>query len=1386
MAFFMKCKCNYIANNDQRIIVLFFSFLEQSFLFLKQFHAIFVTFIHDYCYPMKTVVGFLKYLSLLLILLNSINLRAERVRLFGPDDGLSNSHINQIYQDSKGYIWIATENGLNKFNGYEFEVYSSVPNDSTSLHGNFVSYIYEDSCGLFWVATSNGLLRYDREKNNFFRWRIGDMDDLYKERRTNFILEDRNNNLWISYPGNCLLRLDAKTLSPVVFNRNNSGITDFTISCMIEDKHGNLWLGTEEQGVFVFNLHNYTTKHYKHNPANLSSLSNNRVFAICEDSHGAIWVGTVGGGINVFDEKTQSFRTLKGEKTSMENLIYCLMLDNNQTVWAGTDGAGIFRYDLNGHKTPFWEERSSVVDLRKAKVHALFQDRQGNIWAALHQKGALFISASANYFSNIGFNRFDASKSIGSCCVISIMEDHTGNVWVGTDGDGLYRIHPSGKIDHFTVENSSGFQGNVITALFEAKDHHIWIGTYLNGFFRYNSQTKRFDAPYPYNHVTSFAQDDEGTIWIGTNGSGVSLFNPKSGKFKQYLYYFDSERDQISSNWVFDVLIDREKGVWAATSNGLHYLNREKDLFEVRQLAGDNSRISNLMYTLHEDSKGDIWAGSYYGLHHLDKSTGKSVLITTLDGLPDNMIAGIEEDADKTLWVSTGKGLCRYNPELGSFLNYYAQDGIQSNEFRRGSHFKGVDDRMYFGGINGITTFYPAQISHENKLLDIVFTGISVYDKPVQVDHTGVLRLKYNLRSFTISFAALEYGMPQRVNYFTQMENFDTQWRQINSANRNVTYTNLNRGSYVFRVKATIDGKNVLQKEMQVVILPPWWWSVVAKITYLLLFIALLYSIYNYFSNRIRRRREDMEKEQQKQLSESKLQFFTDISHEIRTPLTLIIAPLEKMLDMKVDSSMRVAIRIMYQNAIRILRLINQLMDLRAVEKRKLKLKVEEVDILEFLANIMDSFTNLASSHQIAFNLKADDELPQIYIDKDCIDKVIFNLLSNAFKFTPKGGNITVDVKCEGIEQLLITVRDSGIGISKEEQKHIFDRFYQVRDGKRNSIIGTGIGLHLAKVMAEMHHGSLQVESEPEQGSAFHLRIPLQATVYKADEFGTGNEEAPATMFQPSVSLFIDEKEVDISINTKRRGGESVLVVEDDADILRYIELELSANYRVYTAVNGKEGLTKALHYLPDVIVSDIVMPEKDGLTLCKLIKTNEKTCHIPVILLTAKTTIEQRIEGIEAGADSYITKPFNIKHLKTRIERLIQLREKLKQKYTGELEVDKEDIKVVTSDEKLLYRFNEKMKEHLANPDLNVDFICKELGISRVQLNRRLQEMVNDSPGNYIRNYRLKQAAWLLQNKKMTIAEVGYAVGFTSQAYFSTLFKKHYGMSPTEYGGTT
>ena len=1064
---------------------------------------------------------------LLFFTLCAQGLNAQRVRLITPDDGLSNSHIKQIYQDSKGYVWIATENGLNKFNGYDFEVYLSIPNDSTSIKSNFVLHVYEDSRGLFWVATSNGLLLYDYSKNEFSQWEINIQGESFQESRANYILEDRNRNLWVSFPGDGVVRLDANTLSPVVFNRQNSGIGDNSITCIFEDQHGNIWLGTDDHGVSVLNPQNNTAKHFYHIPGNPSGLGNNKVFTICEDAVGAIWIGTVGGGINVFDEETQSFRTLKTDNPPFEDRVYSLLRDNNQTIWVATDGAGIFRYYAHGNKTRYLEEAAPVIDLRSAKVHNIFQDKQGNIWAALFQKGVLFISASGGYFQNIGFNPFDASKSIGTSCVTAIIEDYRGNIWAGTDGDGLYRIQPSGRVEHFSSNYTPGFPEDVITALFEDRDQNIWIGTYLNGFFRYNTQTERFDSHYmstesenslSYDFITGFAQDDEGKLWIATCGGGVSVFNPKTRQFKNYVYYYDDDLDRISSNWLFDIMIDSSKDVWVATSNGLSLLNKDKDIFEIRPLADEDTRISNLIYTLHEDRKGNIWVGGYYGLYCLDKSTGKVSLFTTFDGLPDNMIAGIEEDGDNVLWISTGKGLSRYNPETGEFINFFAEDGIQSNEFRRGSHFKGNNDKMYFGGINGITTFHPSQISNENPLLELVFTDFLVNNEPVKVGQSGILakslnettsiRLKYDQRNFAFLFAALEFGMPQRVNYHVQMEGFDAQWRQISSSNRSANYTNLNPGKYVFKVKASIDGVHVLQREMRVTIKPPWWWSASTKAVYLIIVVMLIYGVYTYWSYRqmeqynrqlelvVEQRTKELllAKEKAEESDRLKSAFLANMSHEIRTPLNGIVGLVQLLdSDSPTDGERKEYINVINSCCNQLINLINDIIVISQIEAKQVKINPISVKVNSFMEELylfFETYMQINNKGNITLMLNRSGFIDNhtIYADSTRLRQVLTNLLNNAVKFTEKG-HIRFGYRQLSPDKLEFMVEDTGIGLKPEHKDIIFERFRQIELTDNRQYGGSGLGLSISRSLVEMMGGEMWVESAEGKGSTFYFTI---------------------------------------------------------------------------------------------------------------------------------------------------------------------------------------------------------------------------------------------------------------------------------------------------------
>ena len=1214
-------------------------FFCYPFFISIHFYITFVTF-NCRMLIIKIIIGRFKrmFAGLFLLLIGlAMDVKAEKVRLFTPNDGLSNSHINHIYQDSKGYIWIATENGLNKFNGYDFEALLSIPGDSTSLRGNYISCVYEDSRGLFWVSTSYGLLQYDRNRDIFFPWKTGNSDESYEERRAGCIMEDRNHNLWISFPGNGVVRIDANTFLPAIFNKQNSWLNDDNISVIFEDKDGNIWFGSEDYGITFLNTQNNTVSYYEHHPDDPSSLSANKIFAICEDAAGSIWIGTIGGGILIFDKKSQSFQSLKTEDSSMKNMIFSLLLDHQQNVWVGTDGAGIYKYDVWRNKTQYWEEASLICDLRNAKIHALFQDKQGNIWVAVHQKGVLFISSSGNYFQNIGFNPFDASKSIGTHCVISIIEDHQGYVWVGTDGDGLYRIHPSGNTEHFTSSNTTGFYGNAITALFEDRDHDIWIGTYTSGFFRYHQKTGKFDSHFlktdsenslSYNYVSAFTQNDNGEIWIGTNGGGISLFHPETHYFKQYLFYADQEKNQLSSNWVFHILIDRDKQVWVATSNGLDLYNPEEDKFETFSLSGDSRIISNLMYALHEDYKGNIWIGSDYGLRRLEKTTGKSRLITTNNGLPDNMITGIEEDNNHALWISTGNGLCRYDHDIEDIVIFYAEDGIQSNEFRRGSHFKGKNDKMYFGGINGITTFYPSRFADESPLLGLVFTDLFVNNVPVSVgqsdilknsiDETTSIRMKYHQRNFAIHFAALEFAMPNRVEYYTQMENFDSNWRQIKNHNRSVTYTNLNPGIYVFRVKATIDGINVLQKDLKIMIMSPLWWSTLAKLIYLALLVLVLYGIYIYLSYRQlekyhakleqvveqRTRELSLAKEKAEESDKLKSSFLANMSHEIRTPLNGIVGFVQFINSDKLTPERRQEyIKVINNSSKQLVRIIDDIIDVSKIEAKQMTFTPFPVHLNELMNELLVFFkTSLHSQNKERVSLILDDsgfiDHCIIFTDAFRLRQILNNLISNAVKFTEKGF-IRFGYRKSEHGLLEFFVEDTGIGLRSDQKEVIFERFRQAELGDaRRFYSGTGLGLTISRSLVQMGGGKMWVESTEGNGSIFYFTF---AYIPVASE-----------------DLQIFDLKIRPSTDEKPFSEKSILFVENNfLKFNYYAKLISETGAQVVRAESLNEWNNTMLIYQINIIFVDSTLLENESVDSIRYLF---KECNkFPIVLIVSE-----------------------------------------------------------------------------------------------------------------------------------------------------------------------
>ncbi|GHV25172.1 hybrid sensor histidine kinase/response regulator [Bacteroidia bacterium] len=1309
-------------------------------------------------------------------------------------DNLSNSHVNRTYQDKQGLIWICTDNGLTVFNGFSFKTYYNNPKDSTTLMVNSVLSVLEDSNGYFWVGTTAGLQRFDKETEKFITIPLS-YPQVNDFSYINCIIEDHKGNIWLSTNRAGAVCIKVKTHQPVYYMLTNSTICSNKINVIYEDRFNNIWFGSYDNGISILNTQNLMISNYAHRPNDENSLSSNKIFSIIENYDGNILIGTIDKGIDMYEYRSQSIT--REYIPSIEN-IYTLYNDSKKNLWIGTDGSGLKRYDYKTKSITTHESVSNQVDLQSAKVHGIIEDTQGNIWLALYQKGVLMLPAENQLFKNIGYNPFNPQKNIGTECVLSISEDHAGDIWVGMDGDGIYRFNAERQIKQHYQTNR--LKGRSVLTIFEDSKKRLWAGTYLDGLFLYNQGTDAFEKRslvienVEVRHINVITEDDQGNLWIGTNENGLCIYNPETQEKEFFQYDLLKSGNQLLNNTVQALLCEKNNRVWIGTSiNGLSCFNRSDHTFTDYTVA--NGKLTNNdINTLAMDKAGNIWVGTNYGLNFIDVKSGKTTFYTEEDGLSNAAVCGIEIDKDNNLWISTGKGLSNYHTTTRQFTNYYVIDGLANNEFRRGAHFQSQSGELFFGGIGGISYFFPFLHKPTHPLLNLKFTNLLIYDEEVKIndgkkpilvksiDYSNKIVLNYSIKSFTIGFAGIEYNNQENVVYQIKMEGFDNDWKTLPSDNNHLaTYTNLPPNKYRFTVKAYLPNTDEYkERSIEIVVTPPVWLTWWAKLIYVLLALALLYFVYQEILKRIKKKQEDLKRINENQVMQSKLQFFTDISHEIRTPLTLILTPIEHLLAVTTDNELKKTYTLISRNGQRILRLINQIMEMRKLDRGQIKLQAEETDVNELLKEIMTSFDYPAAEKNIQFTLNTQENLPKVWIDCEKLDKVIFNVLSNAFKYTPNNGTIQINVDTTATD-LVITISDSGQGIPKEQREIIFNRFYQIHDAGNKSKMGTGIGLHLSRSLMDIHQGNIYVQ-DSEVGATFVITLPLDDLYLKPEErLKEHAERNVATLVQASITEpVIDNSDLNGIRTAKRK--RTLLIVEDDLEIRNYIAGILGDEYNILQTENGKVALELAIKELPDCVISDLSIDEMDGLELCKKLKSNENTCHIPIIMLTARTAVEERVEGLQMGADSYIPKPFNIAHLRVRIQKLIELRMMMKNKFEGKFEIDRENVKIKTSDEKFLERLEKCVKEKMDDPDISVETISKDIGMSRSQLQRKLKGLTNQNPSEYIKTTRLRHAAHLLSTQKLSISEVTYATGFSSLSHFSNSFRDFYGMSPSQW----
>lgn len=1324
------------------------------------------------------------------------------MRFISVKDGLSNSSIHYIFQDSRSNMWVATDYGLNRITGNDIKVFIQSLDNQDSLPNDYVLTVFEDSENNFWVGTLSGLYLYDYKTETFSSC-FEEKYPFISNTKVSCIIEDRDKHVWIALNDEGLLCINLKDNSTRLYN--DPAIKKLNIMTMILSAKGEIWLANKNDGVGIFYPHTGEMKNINTLYPTNEVLTKYQAFSLCEDNRGDILVAALGGGLFKVDAQTLIIQPIGDMSGAPElKLSQVILRDSKDRIWIGTDGGGLWLFDERKEVfTPYMID-SFGFDPKTGKIENIYEDQQGNIWVSYMEKGILIIPSQKSGFEYLTNNPY-SNLNISDQSIGSLLVDKENVLWVGTNGSGLYRLTFNG--DRYVSKDKFLPEENVITCLYQDSEDNIYIGTYLHGFYLYNPQNgtlKNFNKSNDHtsvncNHVTGFAEDKEGNIWISTNGGGVNKMERKNKNFTYNRQSTQNRNDGLLSDWCNTIFVDSDNILWVGTYVG--FCCMDLNTYKKKSYTKDDKLImNNVISAFCEDNDGHIWIGTQWGVGRLDKKTRKITLYTTREGLPSNVIASLQKDLEGNIWVSTNNGIAQYMKGKERFINYGIAYGLNNTEFKPRSAAVSPGGYLYFAGTDGVTWFNPHDIDKEVPLAGLVLSKLMLFNKEVSVgavyDGNVILpqslqcikeiTLRYNQNNFSIGFDALEFIAPERIKYKYKLQGLDKEWQLSEDGSRTAVYTNIPHGEYLFMAKAYTDSGNEQICRLSIIILPPWWLTWWAKGLYVILALSMLYGMYRIILSREKEKQLMLAKEHREQLSQSKLQLFTDISHEIRTPLTLIIAPLLKLIEENKNTAYNSTFHIMYRNASRILRMVNQMLDIRKIDRGQMQLSVREVDIVSFVTDIVDSFVPLSQSKNIRLEFVAEDLPDTTWLDSDFIDKILYNLLSNAFKYTENGGKIIIQLSISKDNKLKFIIEDNGKGIAPEYVKKVFERFYQVNNQQNVARTGTGIGLHLCKMLVELHHGTIDVDSIPGKGSVFTFTIPYLKADYSEEEMTNVLVDYPTHISSEEIDLLLHLDETELleseSNAPMSKNNPTILVVEDNPDIRALLRNELQSRFNVLEASDGKKGYEIAATQLPDLIITDIMMEGMNGIDMTRKLNENNHTRHIPIIMLTAKTTVNDSLEGLGAGADIYINKPFDLRYLLMNIANLLKKRALIKAQQAIEQVPEMNNMEVKSANDKLVEKLNQVILKHISDSDLSIESISYEIGISRVHLHRKIKELFNLTPSIYLRNVRLEYAATLLKGKKISISEVAYAIGFSSHQYFSNCFKDYYGISPAEY----
>ncbi len=1344
------------------------------------------------------------------------------------DQGLPNNTVISFERDHLGFTWIATNDGLARYDGYDFRIYEYDRDNPASLSNNKIYCVFEDSKQNLWIGTSMGLNLYDRDLDNFIRF-YHDPDNDFSLSANNIrtIYEDKSGNLWVGTIGGGLNRYDYDADR---FYRYN--FPDRNVSAVLDDADGKLWIGTGSPAITQLDWRNneFITFPFPENPD--KGLKPQTLKSFYKDNRGNFWVCTEGAGLFLFDRDAKEFTQhfyRDGQKGLNNNIVSDIFQYDEHTLWIATDGGGINVFDLDNQT--FRYVRNNIADAKSLSSNALysfFRDNDGVIWIGTFGGGVNILNPHRQEFRFYTQRAADPT-SLSHKSVLCFYEDSGGIIWVGTDGGGLNLFDPEkGIFERFMhdPDDPNSISSNVVTSITEGSDGHLWVGTFAGGLNRFDRNTRRFfrytfspsvEGSIASNNVWKLLEDDRQNLWVGTL-DGLEKFCLKDRTFKQV----PAQRDPDEINYpkrIISLFKSADGNIWVG-STGVWLLDRETMEFSlIEGEAARNIRLKDYdIRDFHEDEQGIMWIASEGGgLIRYDRESGDMVSFTTTDGLPSDAIHQIIEDEEGILWLSTNRGISRFDPVNKTFNNYNVHDGLQSNQFAYSASLYSTDGKVYFGGVNGFNVFHPERIKENLTPPKVYITEFSLSNQPVEIGEEGSPLNKHIMKTreitlpyqsvFSFRFTAINYISTSKNSYKYKLEGFDD-WNDVGNQ-RTATYTNIGPGRYVFRVIASNNDGVWNEEGASVVIniMPPFYRTWIAYVIYVILFFVILYFAMNYIVNRQKYKHDlmikDLEKAKIEEINQIKLRFFTNIAHEFRTPLTLILGPLDKIMSSQgsIDASLRKQLNIMGRNAGRLLRLVNELMEFRKIEMGKLKLKIVKADLAVFLNDVKSVFDEHARMHDIDFTFESNKPEVMAWFDKEKMEKIVYNILSNSFKFTPDCGRISVELDLaqrplagtwngDTVEHVQIKIHDNGIGIPEKELPKIFDRFYQVKNKNSSirtiGISGTGIGLALAKELIEFHKGDILVSGSPGGGSVFTIVFPADKK-YFDQEIVVEQPSSDDYVYQYAPGLFgiphAELKQHPLPAKTEESADKPVLLfVDDNQDMRSYMRSSLENSYVVHEAVNGLEGLEKAQKLMPDMIVSDVMMPELDGLEMCKRLKNDMSTSHLPIILLTAKASDDFTIEGFDAGADEYIPKPFNPNLLHSRIKNILEIRHHLKERFRKEGILEPSEVSVTSADEVFLKNAMDVVERNIGNPEFRVCNFVSEMNMSRSVLYRKFEALTGQSVNEFVRNTRLKRAAQLLSLNELTVSEVTYEVGFNDPQYFSKCFSKQFGMTPSEY----